>query len=91
MGMTVTSTLTCDAEGDPTPTISWLRPDLTPLPVDPATNAPQFGVLTRADEGTYTCLAANSAGEIRSQFTLTVQGIVLAVSMAKWGLVSMDQ
>ena len=65
---------TCSAEGDPTPTLSWLRPDLTPLPVDSDTNAPLFGVLTRGDGGTYTCLAVNSAGEARAEFTLTVDG-----------------
>ncbi len=74
LGSRLTATLTCSAEGDPTPTISWLRPDLTPLPIDPDTNAPQFEELTREDEGTYTCLAVNSAGEIRTQFVLTVEG-----------------
>lgn len=62
--------LLCAAEGVPPPSITWLRPDLTPFP-----GAPVFDPLTREDAGTYTCLAANSAGEIQTQFTITVEGL----------------
>lgn len=78
--MPLESTLSCSAVGDPPPVITWLRPDLSPLPVDALTNSPRFLSLRRDDEGTYTCLAANSAGEIRTQFTITVQGNIIIMA-----------
>lgn len=74
VGQALQQTLACTAEADPPATITWLGPNLMPLPVDSLTNSPQFPSLERSDTGTYTCVAANSVGEIRSEFTLTVQG-----------------
>ena len=74
VGQGLQQPLVCTAEADPPPTITWLDPNLMPLPVDPITDAPRFFSLERSDQGTYTCVAANSVGEVRSEFILTVQG-----------------
>ena len=62
----------CTANGDPVPTITWLRPSGINIPVQGG--VPQFGALTRDDSGTYVCVASNSAGDVRSEFEITVQG-----------------
>ena len=62
----------CVAVGEPDPVISWLRADGTAIPL--INNAPQFGTLTRSDGGMYACVASNSAGAIRHEFMITVQG-----------------
>ena len=64
----------CAAVGEPKPTTTWHRPDGTQIPVQ--NGVPQFGALTRADDGVFVCLAANSVGQIRHDFTITVQGSV---------------
>lgn len=74
VGQSLQETLVCTADATPPATITWLRPDLTLIPVDPSTNAPQLVSLSRSDEGTYTCLASNSAGEVSTEFFITVHG-----------------
>jgi len=77
VGMVFSDKLECVASGTPPPTLTWLDPTLTEIPLDSSTQLPLIaggGRLTLSDGGVYTCVAANSRGEIRSQFTLTVQG-----------------
>ncbi len=66
-------TSTCTGVGEPKPVITWLRADGTVIPVE--NEVPQFGILTRADAGVFVCMAENSAGQARSQFIVTVQGM----------------
>lgn len=69
--------LVCTANGQPPPVISWLDPNFLPISIDPVTQSPLItgrGNLMRGHSGIYTCLATNSAGEIRSQFSITVEG-----------------
>lgn len=74
----------CTAVGDPVPTITWLRADGTILVVN-NDGEPQFGILTRSDSGVFACVASNAAGEIRHEFTVTVQGLYLCQSLYRVG------
>ena len=62
----------CQAVGEPVPTYSWFRPDGTLVPI--VRGVLQFGILTRSDSGTYTCVATNSAGQVRADFNILVEG-----------------
>lgn len=68
---------TCTAVGEPKPVITWLSADGTAIPVQ--NQVPQFGVLTRADAGVFVCMAENSAGDARTQFTIIVQGSYILI------------
>ncbi|KAM9271186.1 hemicentin-2 [Morus bassanus] len=71
--------LECQAEGQPTPQISWLK-DGQPLGLQPPSRARMsldgssllLEGLQAADSGAYTCLARNSAGEDARLHTLSV-------------------
>ena len=62
----------CEATGEPTPTYSWFQPNGSPIPI--IGGVPQFGILTRSDSGTYTCVATNRAGQVRADFNIVVEG-----------------
>ena len=62
----------CTAVGEPDPVISWFRADGTEIPL--VDGVPQFGFVRRSDAGVFACMASNSAGTIRHEFTVTVQG-----------------
>ncbi|KAM8933893.1 hemicentin-2 [Pelodytes ibericus] len=61
--------LECDVSGTPPPAVSWWK-DGFPLPV----NGPRLQIpsLSLDDEGVYTCVATNPAGEGRQDVFLTV-------------------
>lgn len=63
---------TCSAVGEPDPMITWHRADGSEIRTQ--NGIPQLGTLTRADAGMYACIASNSVGQIRHEFTVTVQG-----------------
>ena len=63
----------CQATGEPTPTYTWFRPNGSPIPI--IGGVPQFGILTRSDSGTYTCVATNRAGQERADFNILVEGM----------------
>ncbi|XP_033847059.1 leucine-rich repeat and fibronectin type-III domain-containing protein 2 [Periophthalmus magnuspinnatus] len=63
-----TASLRCEASGDPTPIIHWLAPDGRLLGNSSRTTVYANGTLsititTSKDYGTFTCIAANVAGE----------------------------
>ncbi|KAM8826785.1 leucine-rich repeat and fibronectin type-III domain-containing protein 2 isoform 1-T5 [Synchiropus picturatus] len=63
-----TASLRCEATGDPTPTIHWISPDDRLLGNSSRTEVFSNGTLsititTSKDYGTFTCIAANVAGE----------------------------
>ncbi|CAF0756370.1 unnamed protein product [Rotaria sp. Silwood1] len=71
-------TLTCTANGDPLPSVSWEKDG---LPVDITNSRYRIGpsgfqlLIIQADPsqaGIYTCLAYSKAGEAKEQFRLTV-------------------
>ena len=62
----------CQATGEPRPSIVWLHPDGSLVPV--LSGEPQFGVIARSDVGVYVCVASNNAGTARAEFTINVQG-----------------
>ncbi|XP_056132043.1 hemicentin-1 [Lampris incognitus] len=71
-------TLLCEASGVPVPSVTWLK-DGTPIESSlqwkwsVRGNRLELGPLTLSHAGTYTCLAKNSEGETRKDYTLTVQ------------------
>jgi len=79
-----TASFTCQATGEPVPTISWYFND---IPVD-VTNAVKYTVIFAApgqsflrinnvqssDVGTYTCNATNLVSSVTSSGVLTVNG-----------------
>ncbi|XP_065819801.1 leucine-rich repeat and fibronectin type-III domain-containing protein 2 [Labrus bergylta] len=63
-----TASLRCEATGDPSPTIHWISPDDRLLGNSSRTSVFSNGTLsititTSKDYGTFTCIAANVAGE----------------------------
>ncbi|CAF0772843.1 unnamed protein product [Rotaria sordida] len=71
-------TLTCTANGDPLPSVSWEKDG---LPIDTTNSRYRIGpsgfqlLIIQADPsqaGIYTCLAYSKAGEAKEQFRLTV-------------------
>ena len=69
----------CEANGTPTPTISWRRLDNSPLPKLRAsvllTNALKIVDIQPEDAGSYVCEAKNVFGLEQGYATLAVQGI----------------
>ncbi|CAL8251670.1 unnamed protein product [Boreogadus saida] len=71
-------TLLCEASGVPVPSTSWLK-DGTPIESSlqwqwsVRGNRLELGPLTLSHAGRYTCLAKNSGGEAKKDYTLTVQ------------------
>ena len=64
--------ISCSVTGDPEPRISWRRwsKTMTFLP----TSSPVFIIerLTKEDEGTYSCLATNEAGQVEERLQVLV-------------------
>ena len=48
--------------------------------LDMTDGVPEFGELTRSSSGVYICVATNSVGEERSEFTLIVEGQLLVLN-----------
>ena len=79
-----TAILVCNATGDPVPVQTWIRNG------NELTSGGQYqissdgrvltvqGVTEAQDEGMFTCLASNMAGNDSAMITLTVQGTPLA-------------
>ncbi len=63
-----THSLSCLAEGDPTPLVTWSR-DLQVLSTNGILT---FDVLARSNGGTYTCTASNNAGVISQDVNLDI-------------------
>ncbi|XP_051730881.1 leucine-rich repeat and fibronectin type-III domain-containing protein 2 [Ctenopharyngodon idella] len=72
-----TASLRCEAIGDPTPTIHWVTPDDQLLGNSSRTVVYRNGTLqilitTSKDYGTFTCIAANLAGESTASVELSI-------------------
>lgn len=72
-----TASLRCEAVGDPTPTIHWIAPDERLLGNSSRTVVYGNGTLdimitTSKDYGTFTCIAANVAGESTATVELSI-------------------
>ncbi|KAK6295406.1 hypothetical protein J4Q44_G00346320 [Coregonus suidteri] len=72
-----TASLKCEAVGDPTPTIHWMAPDDHLLGNSSRTAVYRNGTLeilitTSKDYGTFTCIAANVAGESTASVELSI-------------------
>ncbi|KAK7133631.1 hypothetical protein R3I94_015489 [Phoxinus phoxinus] len=72
-----TASLRCEAIGDPTPTIHWVTPDDRLLGNSSRTVVYRNGTLqilitTSKDYGTFTCIAANLAGESTASVELSI-------------------
>ncbi|KTF90103.1 hypothetical protein cypCar_00034290 [Cyprinus carpio] len=72
-----TASLRCEAIGDPTPTIHWVTPDDRLLGNSSRTVVNRNGTLeilitTSKDYGTFTCIAANLAGESTASVELSI-------------------
>ncbi|XP_028858436.1 leucine-rich repeat and fibronectin type-III domain-containing protein 2 isoform X2 [Denticeps clupeoides] len=72
-----TANLRCEAVGDPTPTIHWVAPDDRLLGNSSRTVVYSNGTLeimitTSKDYGTFTCIAANIAGESTATVELSI-------------------
>eukprot|EP00063_Salmo_salar_P046270 XP_014021105.1 PREDICTED: leucine-rich repeat and fibronectin type-III domain-containing protein 2-like [Salmo salar] len=72
-----TASLRCEAVGDPTPTIHWMAPDDRLLGNSSRTAVYRNGTLeilitTSKDYGTFTCIAANVAGESTASVELSI-------------------
>ncbi|TRZ22552.1 hypothetical protein HGM15179_004536 [Zosterops borbonicus] len=71
--------LVCEASGIPLPTITWLKDGL-PITLNGSVRILSGGRTLRlspagvADEGRYTCVVTNAAGEARKDFHLSVLG-----------------
>ena len=64
--------ITCSVSGDPAPRISWRR--MSKTMIDLTTSSPVFVIerLTKEDEGTYSCLAMNVAGQVEERLQVMV-------------------
>ncbi len=60
--------LSCQAEGDPIPLITWSRGSQ----ILSTTGILEFDAVTRSDEGTYTCTANNTAGIVSQDIFLDI-------------------
>ena len=69
-------TLRCDVMGDPAPTISWNKIGRSAKSLGVNSPLLQINRVTKDDEGTYSCLATNTAGEReeRVQVIVTEEG-----------------
>ncbi|XP_026089704.1 leucine-rich repeat and fibronectin type-III domain-containing protein 2-like [Carassius auratus] len=72
-----TASLRCEAIGDPTPTIHWVTPDDRLVGNSSRTVVYRNGTLeilitTSKDYGTFTCIAANLAGESTASVELSI-------------------
>ncbi|XP_071607418.1 hemicentin-1 isoform X3 [Heliangelus exortis] len=69
--------LVCEASGIPLPSITWLK-NGWPVPLNSSVHILSGGRTLRlthtsvADEGQYTCVVTNAAGEVRKDFALSV-------------------
>ncbi|CAJ0583049.1 unnamed protein product, partial [Mesorhabditis spiculigera] len=71
--------LECKAEGQPTPTIKWLRggrpldvEEMDNLILSPRGETMMIVKARRSDAGSYSCVAKNSAGEAENSYTVEV-------------------
>jgi len=64
--------ISCQVSGDPQPRISWKKMSTTMR--DLGTSSPTFTIerLTKEDEGTYSCLASNEAGQTEERLQVMV-------------------
>lgn len=60
--------LSCLAEGDPTPQVTWSRDSL----MISTNGVLTFAVVARSDGGTYTCTASNTAGVVSENVFLDI-------------------
>uniref|UniRef100_A0A673AVQ4 Leucine-rich repeat and fibronectin type-III domain-containing protein 2 n=1 Tax=Sphaeramia orbicularis TaxID=375764 RepID=A0A673AVQ4_9TELE len=72
-----TASLRCEATGDPSPTIHWIAPDDRLLGNSSRTSVYRNGTLsititTSKDYGTFTCIAANVAGESTASVEVSI-------------------
>ncbi|XP_026196607.1 leucine-rich repeat and fibronectin type-III domain-containing protein 2 [Anabas testudineus] len=72
-----TASLRCEATGDPPPTIHWISPDDRLLGNSSRTSVYSNGTLsititTSKDYGTFTCIAANVAGESTASVEVSI-------------------
>ena len=65
-------TLRCDVIGDPAPTISWNKIGRTTKTLRQSSPVLQINRVTKDDEGTYSCIATNTAGEREERIQVIV-------------------
>lgn len=74
-------TLPCVVQGEPTPEISWFH---NGLPVGVKNTTPlRIQQVSLDDQGTYRCVARNSAGEETLEIKLEILGEYLQLSSSK--------
>ena len=69
--------LSCSAVGDPTPRYQWTKDDSPVVPNAALENNNKTLQLTAVDsknDGIYTCLAVNDAGDVSTSSNVTVHG-----------------
>ena len=79
--------LSCSAVGDPTPRYQWTKDDSPVIPNAALENNDKTLQLTNIDsknDGIYTCLAVNDAGDVSTSSNVTVHGrkFVLSIRMS---------
>lgn len=80
-------TLQCQADGSPPPSVTWHK-DGQPLSESVrqrvlSSGSLQIAFIQPSDTGRYTCTAANAAGTVNIEMSLTVQSMLQSIQYLK--------
>ena len=70
-------TISCKAEGNPAPVVSWTKDGKSFVPIAGSGSSEwrvTFNPISYSDTGYYTCIAKNAAGELTSSHDIIVDG-----------------
>eukprot|EP00092_Neocalanus_flemingeri_P030526 GFUD01033144.1.p1 GENE.GFUD01033144.1~~GFUD01033144.1.p1 ORF type:complete len:1379 (+),score=380.56 GFUD01033144.1:81-4217(+) len=65
-------TIKCLATGDPTPQITWKKMGISMSELGTTSPTLEFASLNKQDEGTYSCVATNTAGQMEDRLQVIV-------------------